>query len=150
MIKAVIKFGIEGTHVLSYFSHVWLFMTLWTVAHQAPLSMGFSRQEHWNGLPFPSPGALPNPMIKPIKGTCPNIIMAIYNQSTANIIHNGENLKVFLLRWDDGEPCPMSVKRQNDPGDLGSDLWPARGRDNNVITGAVEASFQGLAICTYD
>ena len=44
----------------------------------------------------------------------------------------------------------MSVKRQNDPGDLGSDLWPARGRDNNVITGAVEAGFQGLAICTYD
>ena len=41
------------------------FETLWTVAHQAPLSMGFSRQEYWNGLPFPSPGDLPNPVIKP-------------------------------------------------------------------------------------
>ena len=40
-------------------------MTPWTVAHQAPLSMGFSRQEHWSGLPFPSPGDLPNPGIKP-------------------------------------------------------------------------------------
>ena len=36
-------------------SRVWLFATLWTVAHQAPPSMGFSRQEHWSGLPFPSP-----------------------------------------------------------------------------------------------
>ena len=36
-----------------------------TVAHQAPLSMGFSRQEYWSGLPFPSPGDLPNPGIKP-------------------------------------------------------------------------------------
>ena len=79
-------------------SPVRLYAIPWTVAHKAPLSMGFSRQEHWNGLPFPSPGALPNPMIKPIEGTCPNIIMAIYNKSTANIIHNGENLKVFLLR----------------------------------------------------
>ena len=45
----------------SCFSHVQLFVTLWTVAHQAPLSMGFSRQEYWNGLPFPSPGDLPHP-----------------------------------------------------------------------------------------
>ena len=40
-------------------------VTLWTVAHQAPLSMGFPRQEHWSRLPFPSPGDLPNPGIKP-------------------------------------------------------------------------------------
>ena len=41
------------------------FVTLWTVAHQAPLSMGFPRQEHWSGFPFPSPGDFPNPGIKP-------------------------------------------------------------------------------------
>ena len=41
-------------------SHVRLFATPWTVAYQAPPSMGFSRQEYWNGLPFPSPGDLPN------------------------------------------------------------------------------------------
>ena len=46
-------------------SHVQLFATLWTLARQAPLSMGFSRQEHWSGLPFPSPRDLPNPGIEP-------------------------------------------------------------------------------------
>ena len=42
-----------------------LFATPWTVAHQAPPSMGFSRQEYWSGLPFPSPGDLPDPGIEP-------------------------------------------------------------------------------------
>ena len=42
------------TSLLSHFSHVWLFATLWTVACQAPLSMGFSKQEYWSWLPFPS------------------------------------------------------------------------------------------------
>ena len=46
-------------------SGVRLFVTLWTAAHQAPLSMGFFRQEYWSGLPFPSPGDLPEPGIKP-------------------------------------------------------------------------------------
>ena len=46
-------------------SCVQLFVTPWTVAHQAPLSMKFSRQEYWCGLPFPSPGDLPNPGIAP-------------------------------------------------------------------------------------
>ena len=46
-------------------SRVQLFATPWTVAYQAPLSMGFSRQEYWGGLPFPSPGDLPNPGIEP-------------------------------------------------------------------------------------
>ena len=41
-------------------------MTPWTVAHQAPLFMGFSRQEYWSGLPFPSPGDLPDPGIEPV------------------------------------------------------------------------------------
>ena len=45
-------------------SHVWLFLTPMTVAYQAPLSMGFSRQKYWSGLPFSSPGDLPNPGIK--------------------------------------------------------------------------------------
>ena len=46
-------------------SRVQLFATPWTVTHQAPLSMGFCRQEYWSGLPFPSPGDLPNPGIEP-------------------------------------------------------------------------------------
>ena len=51
--------------MLSRFSHIQLFVTLWTVAHQAPLSMRFSRQEYWSGLPFLSSGDLPDPGIKP-------------------------------------------------------------------------------------
>ena len=51
--------------VTSRFSPVPLFVTLWTVAHQAPLSMGFPRQEYWSGLSFPPPGDLPDPGIKP-------------------------------------------------------------------------------------
>ena len=51
--------------VLSSFSPTQLFATLWNVAHMAPLSMGFSRQEHWSGLPCPLPGDLPDPGIKP-------------------------------------------------------------------------------------
>ena len=46
-------------------NRVQLFATPWTVAYQAPLSMGFSRQEYWSGLPFPSPGDLPDPGIQP-------------------------------------------------------------------------------------
>ena len=52
--------------VLSRFSRVQLCVTPWTVACQASLSMEFSRQEYWSGLPFPSPGDLPDPGIKPV------------------------------------------------------------------------------------
>ena len=51
--------------MLSYFSCVQLCVTLWTVAHKAPLPMGFSRQENWSELPFPTPGDLPNPGLNP-------------------------------------------------------------------------------------
>ena len=47
------------------FSHIRFFVTPWAIAHQAPLSMGFPRQEYWNGLPFPPPGDLPDPGIEP-------------------------------------------------------------------------------------
>ena len=51
--------------MLSCFSQVQLFATLWTIVHQALLPMGFSRQEYWSGLPCPPPGDLPNPGIEP-------------------------------------------------------------------------------------
>ena len=51
--------------MLSHFSCVQLSKTLWTIAHQVPLSMGFSRQEYWSGLPFPPRGDPPNPAIEP-------------------------------------------------------------------------------------
>ena len=52
-------------------SCVGLFAALWTVTHQAPLSMGFSRQEYWSGLPLPPPEDLPNPGIKPLSPLSP-------------------------------------------------------------------------------
>ena len=56
---------------LSYFSHVQLFATSWPVAHKAPLSMGFSRQENWSGLLCPPPRDLPKPGIKPMSPAAP-------------------------------------------------------------------------------
>ena len=52
--------------VLSCFSCVWLFVTPWAVTRRVPLSMGFSRQEYWSGLPCPPPGDLPYPGIEPV------------------------------------------------------------------------------------
>ena len=56
---------LDLAHVLSDFSHIQLFVTLRTIARQTPLSMGLSRQEYWNGLPYPPPGYFPDPGIKP-------------------------------------------------------------------------------------
>ena len=59
-----------SAYCVSVFSHVWLLATPWTAAHQAPLSMEFSRQERWSGLPFPSPGDLPDSRIKETPLSC--------------------------------------------------------------------------------
>ena len=59
-------FLIIHIHEVKSFSRVRLFATPWTVAYQVPPSMGFSRQECWSGLPFPSPGDLPDPGIEPV------------------------------------------------------------------------------------
>ena len=59
--------------MLTLFSHAQLFVTLWTVARQAPLSMGFSRQEYWGGLPFPPPGDLPNPGMYSMSAVAPTL-----------------------------------------------------------------------------
>ena len=56
---------------VQWLSHVWLSVALWTVAHQAPLSMEFSRREYWNGLPFPNPEDPPNPRIEPMSFESP-------------------------------------------------------------------------------
>ena len=69
-------------HMLSCFSHVQLFVTLWTVAQQAPLSMGFSRQECWGGLPFPLLGHLYNPEIEPVSLISPALAATLFTIST--------------------------------------------------------------------
>ena len=65
--------------MLSNFSHVQLFAALWTAAHQAPLSMGFSRQEYWSGVLCPPPGDLPNPGIKPVSLMSPALADWFFN-----------------------------------------------------------------------
>ena len=67
--------------VLSRFSHIRLFATLWTIAHQAPLSMGFSRQEYWSGLPCPPPGSLPNPGMEPRSFLSPALAGRLFTTS---------------------------------------------------------------------
>ena len=54
-------------------THHWLFATPWTAAHQSPSSLGFSRQEYWTELPFPSPGDLPGPEIEPMSLVSPEL-----------------------------------------------------------------------------
>ena len=70
-----------GVHVhICMLSQVQLFVTPWTIVRQAPLSMGFPRQEYWKGLPFPPPGELPNPGIKPASLMSPALARQILYQ----------------------------------------------------------------------
>ena len=74
--------SVPACAVLSRFSLVWLFATLRTVARQAPLSMRFSRQEYWSGLPCPSPGDLPDPEIESTSLTSPVLAAGFFTTST--------------------------------------------------------------------
>ena len=75
--------------MLSHFSHVHLFVILWTGAHQAPLSLGFSRQEYWSGLPFPSPGE----SFWPRDWTCISCIgwQILYHWAPGKLVSLGED-----------------------------------------------------------
>ena len=72
--------------MLNRFSDVQVFVTLWSVAHQAPLSMGFSRQEYWSGWLFPPPpGDLPDPGIEPLSLTSPALVGGVSNTSATKV-----------------------------------------------------------------
>ena len=68
--------------MITHFSRVQLFAVSWTVACQAPLSLEFSRQEYWSGLPCPSQGDLPNPEIKPMSLMSPALTGEFFITST--------------------------------------------------------------------
>ena len=74
---------VANTLVLSRFSYVQLFVTAWTGAHQAPLSMGFSREEYWSGLSFPSPGDLPDAVIELASLSSPVLAGGLFTASAA-------------------------------------------------------------------
>ena len=87
--------------VLSRFSHAWLHMTLWTVPCQTPLSMGFPRQEYWSGLPFPSPGDLPDPGIEPLSpALAGGFITTSATREAQNNMEVPEKLKIALAHCD--------------------------------------------------
>ena len=86
----------------SHFSRIQLFSTIWTVAHQAPLCMGFSRQEYWSGLPCPPPGDLPDSGIKPVSLTSSALAGGFFTTRTTGEallwgVHVNKPLCVFLL-----------------------------------------------------
>ena len=101
--------------MLSSFSHVWLFVTPWTIAHQAPLSMGIFRQEYWSGLPCPSPGDLPDPGIKPIS---PALQMDSLPAEWSG--------RLYFLGFLDGEVVKNPPANAEDARDVG--LIPGLGR----------------------
>ena len=70
-----------GACMLSHVSHVWTFAILWTGVCQAPLSVGFSRQEYWSGWPFSPPGDFPYPGIKPVSSMSPPSVGGFFTTS---------------------------------------------------------------------
>ena len=86
--------------MLSHFSRVRLFGTPWTVARQAPLSMGFSRQEHWSGLPCPPPGDLPDPGTEASSCVSPALAGGFFtNRATWGALSGGEFHNLGELLW---------------------------------------------------
>ena len=73
--------------MISHLSLVQFFVTLWTVAHQVPLSMGFSRQEYWSGLPCPPPGDLSKPEMEPMSPALPGGFFTTSTTWVATIKH---------------------------------------------------------------
>ena len=101
--------------ILSHFSSVWLLVIPWTVAFQVRLSMGFSGQEYWSGLPSPSPGDLPDPEIEPRSLISLALAVVLYHWVTREV-HN-----IYIHDW--GSAGKESVCNE---GDLGS--IPGAGR----------------------
>ena len=77
---------IYKTCKLSCFSHVQLLATLWTVAHQSPLHMGFSRQGYWSGLPCHPPRGLPDPRIEPMSLTSPALTGGFFTTGSPRLV----------------------------------------------------------------
>ena len=109
--------------MLSRFSCVQLFAVLWTVACQAPLSMEFSRQEYWNRLPFPSPGDLHNPGIKPASLMSPALAGGFFTTSATWEPHICMCIFTFQMNPKAGPPrlecneldlqVPMGLRKAN-------------------------------------
>ena len=117
---------------LSHLSRVRLFATLWTVAHQALLSMGFSRQEYWSGSPCPPPGHLPDPAIRPSSLMSPALAGRFFTTSatwetqkerTTEYWVTQETRGVFQGRGKQDETSPWKPRQKEGRTPLSSGLY---------------------------
>ena len=102
---------------LSHFSCVQLFATLWAVACQAPLSMGFPRQENWSGLPYLPPGDLPNPGIEPVSLASPALAGSSFTTRATWEALSRSLLLLLLSRFSRVRLCatPQTAAQQASP-----------------------------------
>ena len=96
-------------------SCVQLFVTPWTVARQAPLSLGFPRQEYWSGLPFPSPGDLPEPGIKPEAPALAADSLPLSHQGSPCMFYvlcaqSFSCVQLFAFLWTVALQAPLSIE----------------------------------------
>ena len=130
-------------------SRVRLFATPWTVAYQAPPTMGFSRQEYWSGLPFPSPGDLPDPGIKPRSPTLQ--ADALISEPPGKPKDGPRNHTTQLLgRIQYGFPGDSEVKvcawNVGNPGSIpGLERSPGEGNGNPLQYSCQENPMEGRA-----
>ena len=111
-----LPFQIYRAAMLSCFSCVWLCVTPWTVAHQAPLSMEFSRQEYWSRLTFPLPEELPDPGIEPTSLTSPALAGGFFTASATwedlTDLQQGVNQGWLKRKWSEAQSrCPWPEYR---------------------------------------
>ena len=136
-------------------SHVRLFATQtpWTVAHQAPLSMGFSRQEYWSGLPFPSPRDHPDLGIEFKSPTLQADALTSEPPGKPPVIYLGPNYGGGneVLQMGPCRPCysrcPQPCSRPPPTHASAGDSWTLTGKSGSVFCGAT-APFSWVLVCT--
>ena len=96
-------------------SHVWLFVNSWTVVRQDPLSMGFSKQEYWRGLPFPTPGDFPDPGIESPSPVAPALQADSFQVSYQGIplyllsVQSLSHVRLFMNPWTAAHQTSLSI-----------------------------------------
>ena len=101
---SILKTFTVQTHV-SLVSRVWLFEAPWTIACQAPLSVEFSRQEYWSGLPFPNPGDLPDPGMEPGSPALQADSLPSVSQSVQSL----SRVQLFVTPWTAARQASLSI-----------------------------------------
>ena len=131
---------IESVKSLSW---VWLFETPWTIVHQVPLSVGFSRQEYWSGLSFPYPGDLPNPGMEPgspalqadsVPENLSHKGVSWGNKGAINSQPAGLLKGLRSLRMGSSVPCSVAAvtEQGQGPEQMRWPAWRARGRSDHT------------------